>query len=28
VRSGRWERPAADAWHGRAFFDVGSEERP
>ena len=20
VRSGRWERPAADAWHGRAFF--------
>ena len=28
VRSGRWERPAADAWHGCAFFDVRSEERP
>ena len=28
MRSGRWERPAADAWHGRAFFDVRSEERP
>lgn len=22
VRRGRWERPAADAWHGRAFFGV------
>jgi hypothetical protein len=20
VRGGRWERPAADGWHGRAFF--------
>ena len=28
LRSGRWEGPAAGAWHGRAFFDVGSEERP
>jgi hypothetical protein len=28
VRSGRWERPAAGAWHGRAFFDVRTEERP
>jgi hypothetical protein len=28
VRSGRWERPAADTWHARAFFDIRSEERP
>ena len=28
VRSGRWERPAADAWHGRAFFGITSVERP
>ena len=20
LRSGQWERPAEDAWHGRAFF--------
>jgi hypothetical protein len=28
VRSGRWERPAGDAWHRRAFFEVRSEELP
>ena len=28
VRSGRWERTVADAWHGRAFFGITSEERP
>lgn len=27
VRSGRWELPAADAWHGRAFFEIGSRQR-
>ena len=27
VRRGRWERPAAAAWHGRAFFGRPSEER-
>jgi len=27
VRSGRWERPAAGAWHGRAFFGITSEEQ-
>lgn len=24
VRSGAWERPAGDGWHGRAFFRTGA----